>query len=724
MSAISTSVSIKVPNLYGGISDQPPHLRHLNQVENAKNASFSVINGASKRPGSRFVSQITGLNADGDYRLYPIHRDGDEQYLVLFGDGVILRVFEVVSADTLLEATVTITGAAQTYLDLNTTTSNSFRFETVADFTLVTNTTVATAGKASTDYEVPRSYPNNDARRADTPTNELFYRVANGDNSNEEAEFYQYTPQGDFTFSTVKCIRVAGTAWATPKGDWDDSASYPNPGFGFSIGFQRLNMDLTSVAWDEGNLTLTKSAAFTAYEWQDGDAINITGGTSAVAGWYEIASATNDVLTLLADAGGAGGDQTDWTTTAIGIHVEAVLPTFTETGSMHDVAARWQTALRAGGAHQALVSWTRNGNPAGFMKITSPFRGDQSLCFAPAAPSRGADITNGAAEPFKSDTITAGTGANAPTDTNPVFRRWTRVARKAQAKASLDATTMPHKLTRDTYTGDGSTPATFTLAAITWNDRLSGNQTTNPIPSLINDGDKISDVAYHDDRLVLAGEENVIFSQAGDLFNFYQEDSENLVDSDPIDVALSSEQVTLIDFMVPFRGSIVIFTKAGRQFELSSGDVFNQASVKFTPSTSYKTKSLRPVPMDNFLYFLAARQDAGVLYEYYFDDVRVSNTAGDVTAHAGNLLPQDLRSIAASDNNQMVVVNPVDCDKLYVYRSFWIGNKKEQSSWTKWPFHDDSRILDIAIIGNDLYILFELNSIITIERIPIARQIL
>ena len=48
-------VSLKLPILSGGISDQPAHIRHPNQVEDATNFVFHVADGATKRPGTEFL---------------------------------------------------------------------------------------------------------------------------------------------------------------------------------------------------------------------------------------------------------------------------------------------------------------------------------------------------------------------------------------------------------------------------------------------------------------------------------------------------------------------------------------------------------------------------------------------------------------------------------------------------------------------------------------------
>ncbi|MBL4702680.1 MAG: hypothetical protein JKX85_15655 [Phycisphaeraceae bacterium] len=53
---------LPVPALFGGVSRQSAAIRHASQVENANNAYLSVIDGSSKRAGSRLKKILSGLD--------------------------------------------------------------------------------------------------------------------------------------------------------------------------------------------------------------------------------------------------------------------------------------------------------------------------------------------------------------------------------------------------------------------------------------------------------------------------------------------------------------------------------------------------------------------------------------------------------------------------------------------------------------------------------------
>lgn len=510
----STKLKISAP--WGGISQQPPHQRYLNQVGDSENFVFSVADGAKKRAGTTHVASYLWLDDEGDYKFHAISRDDVEKYLVLLGAETI-RVFETSDGR---EATVNISTLATEYMTNNLPATSQLRLVSVADYTLILNTTVAASTKNS----------------------------------------------GDDLDETTMPIKMVRSAISTP----DAPAVF----------------DVDVIEWTPRNPS-----------------------DYSIQGTYDASTNTPDL-----DESPSGV-------------LEKHAYTVTVKGSFYDKS------------------------------------------------------------------VSVGDIIMADTDDPSSITGWTII-------------------------------------------HIDDNNDTNSAPSLVTNNRKISDIAFHRNRLVLAGDENVIFSQAGDFFNFFLDDHENIVDSDPIDIALSSEQVTIIDYVVPFRKSLLIFTKAGRQFELNAPEVLTPSTAAITPSTSYKSLSHRPYPMGNMIYFPGQRGGFAAVYEYYYDDSQITNTAADITAHVPRLLEQDIRSITASSNNNILMVlskqepelnqlvtedddpllfetgqefyideSPLSGKTIYVYKQFWSGTKKEQSAWGKFTFNEDWRISDISIIDSECFLL-------------------
>lgn len=699
---------IHVPSLYGGISQQAAHVRFPNQVEDATNARFSVVDGASIRPGTELVGEVSGLTDGQDYRLHAVNRDDDTKYLIIYGG----TTFTIKAMDTDGSAlTVNIDAAALTYLQSNSPNDDQIALATNQDYTLIANKTVSVASKASDTYTVTDVWEDFDSLLSQNPDADTYHRTQSGTETQTKG-YYQYDP-GDGTFAEWISDAMDST-WNAPTDNWDDDADNP---MGFGIRFKRFDASVSSGSWTASTKRLVKAGAFANYTTEENDDyLNVTGGTNVVAGQYLIASKiSDDEVELDEDITSPSGDQTDVTASGIEKRYEAKWEFISTPSSMEAIATRITQALRDAGARDGMCSWVPTSSNNGKFLITSPYKGSQATVAGMFTPSDSNvnDLTNASTDPFyfADGTATAGTGSPA-SDTKSVLDRWTRVAAPGDEDALPDNTTMPVKAVLS-----GST---ITVSLITWDARETGDKLTNPTPSLWVNSRNIADIAWHRDRLVLAGDENVVMSQAGDFFNFFIEDDTNVVDSDPIDLTIASDRVTLIDFIVPFRKSLLIFTKAGAQFELNAPESLTPSTAAITPGTAYQSQSVDPDVLGNFVYFIGTLEDSTLLYEYYYDDSRVSNTAADVSAHVPELLPMNVRRVVAAPNSNTVIVLPVDGYKLYVYRMHWAGNQKEQSAWSVYEIDSSDVIKDIAVIDNTLYLLVNTESTFVLESMPLA----
>ena len=74
---------------------------------------------------------------------------------------------------------------------------------------------------------------------------------------------------------------------------------------------------------------------------------------------------------------------------------------------------------------------------------------------------------------------------------------------------------MPHALVRRV---DVNGNKYFAFETVNWNDRLVGDDTTNPKPSFVDH--EISHIFFYRNRMGFLSGQNVVLSKAGDLFNF------------------------------------------------------------------------------------------------------------------------------------------------------------------------------------------------------------
>ncbi len=125
-----------------------------------------------------------------------------------------------------------------------------------------------------------------------------------------------------------------------------------------------------------------------------------------------------------------------------------------------------------------------------------------------------------------------------------------------------DGDTLPHALIRrqddasGTVTGQASA-IYFEWATLDWDARSVGDALTNAIPSCITPPDEVGlkdrfvdSVGWHQDRLMLASQRNVVFSRVGLPANLWRSTVRTVVDSDRIDVAWSAPDSSTITDIV------------------------------------------------------------------------------------------------------------------------------------------------------------------------------
>lgn len=716
-----------VPSLAGGVSQQPPQVRFPNQVEDASNIMFSASDHCTKRPGTRHLYELSGAPAaNANVRLRAIDRSEDEQYLLTVQNNGTLRAFQLIAGYP--EATINLGSGVAAYLASGSPTADDFRMVTIADSTIIVNTKVATGSTTSDSYTVSRTHRDYQAMVAHTPTDATYHRAIE-DLDGLPGGYFKYDV-GGITFGKWTFLPLSSTWFNLDT--WRATANNP---FGLTIFFQAYTAVAAGTATFNNatkELTATVGTPFAdvlAYGLPNGQ-IRITGGTAVVADSYPIAAVNSSTKITLFDSIAGGGSPVDVSFTGIGIEYEfsVDLRNYSIT-DMTDVAQAIQDALRTAGAADALVSYEGGAGGAGaggYFVITGPFRGSQSTVLVAAAgsfsPSAGSvDLSNAAGEPFNGGSATAGSGTAGATYTLSPTLRWTAVAAPSQSEAKLDPAKMPVRMTR-TSAGDSFTPAVFAVSQIAYTQRLQGDKVTNPVPAFITAAQPIDDVSYHRGRLVFLAGEHLAFSQADDLFNFFRDAKDQTVDSDPINLHLSSDRVTLGRHLASFRKSLAVFTRAGQQFEVVGNDTLTPTNASVVPTVSHYTQSVRPVVLDNLLYAVGSEAARGQLLELFYDDAAVTTLPSITSSHVPRLLPASVRTLAGHANSKTVFAIGSDGRSLYSYRTFWNGNQKQLSSWTTYTLASGNRIADIAVSRDRLYLLIDRSGVYVVESLAVTRE--
>jgi hypothetical protein len=255
------------------------------------------------------------------------------------------------------------------------------------------------------------------------------------------------------------------------------------------------------------------------------------------------------------------------------------------------------------------------------------------------------------------------------------------------AVLGLDADTVPLVLTSDR-------PNYFTVKPLNIADRLCGDNVSNPFPSFVGSG--IENSVFFKNRLGFIGTNNVILSEAGLGFrgedgvfqyNFGRTTVTTLLDSEPIDVTVESNRVTRLSAAAAVQENLILFADNG-QFVLKGEELLTPRTVSVKPITNFEyNKDTDPVSVGSYIYYPFDFGSHTGIREFSLNkdtDVYESNA---ITEQVPRYIPKDITYFAGSLTENLLAVLSKEDDKiLYMYRYFYSEGRKVLSSWFKWDF--------------------------------------
>ena len=275
---------------------------------------------------------------------------------------------------------------------------------------------------------------------------------------------------------------------------------------------------------------------------------------------------------------------------------------------------------------------------------------------------------------------------------------------------SLDASTMPIQFIRtsedpwdDAFAADfGET--VFSLSQIAWTDRLVGDETTAPDPSFI--GETLNDIFFHKNRFGFLAGENIILSELGEFFNFYNTTATDLLDTDPIDLASPSNQVSILHHSIAFNEDLYLFSNFA-QFKLSefAAGGLTPTNAKLSLLTEYKN-DIGAIPILNGrkLYFSEEVDGFSAIREFGTIEDLQEETAEEITSHIPSYIKGKIFDISPH-SDFLFVLSDENLNEIFVYKMLFERGVKKLSSWSKWKFKAEEKVIGINVIDHIAYLV-------------------
>ena len=733
-----TSIAQKIPRYILGMSDQPDELKVPGQVRDAQNVLPDVTLGLLKRPGTKYISDLT-TTALGKW--FHIHKNnpftGSERYI-----GQITRQGQVLiwNLNTGLAQNVTYSNVAISPDELdeyddsgNTATlqdyfiheqDNQLQVLTVNDYTFVTNR--STSPSMSEEVVTARPYEAFVELRAiaqHQPYILDFEEIASDDDGNvtktstitglsvsfdgwngyihsddedscaragtfveEDDDFGSGT--GADWYSQVSCQAISPkdptAATADTASQYSVSVTLTDGGSGYEVGDSVVKTDYGGVTGNNYKFTVT-SVGYTT--------------TKTSLGQVSYDSSTSNSETII-DA-----IVTDINDNITGVTAEAIGNGIYITSSAPFTVSSPDPTL------MVIVSATDDGDytttdgAGGTTTRTNIVSGVNNVSQLPYQCKHGYIVRVRNSFELEDDYYVKFQG-NFGQDGDGV---WEECA-KPGIKNLVNSDSMPHAIIRLAETvedDDGNNVANFLVAPLKWAARRAGDELTNPRPHFLpapgnTFGRPIQNMLFFRDRLVFLSDEYISMSRTGDYFNIFGKSALTIAGDDPINAAVSSTVPALLhDGLVVGAGLLVV--SPNQQFLLrTDNDVLSPATVKITNIGGYSfNEKTKPLSLGTNVGFFS---DSGLYSRFYeMVDITVDRDPEVIeqSKAAGTLLPQDLELVADSKENDLIMACERNSNEVWCYKYFNTGEKRVLSAWFRWTLIGN--VIHHAIIKDSYY---------------------
>ena len=734
------NITQTIPNLTQGISQQPDEYKIPGQVKDMVNALPDVSQGLLKRPAGKFVASLSDgtKNSSSNGRWFHYYRDENEQYIgQIHRDGTV-RIWDCLTGS---EKNVVNAIGNQNYL--THTGDEDIQTLTLNDFTYLNNRTKTVEMDTTTEPDInfkkeifvelksisyAKQYAlnlfNNTTTSTVTTATRINVELVNSSNNYCDSNGFMRTHATRGNSGNARCD--------TDAGDGRDA-------FAPNVGTRIFSVDSNKTLVDEGAMGGTLANGTTSdrsYSYQ----VNVNNNSSqgrknlyfriATTGQsvpYTEGSGSNQTTVYQARYtttydllhGGEGWQKNDFfyvfmkdgyykvtieeiSTSVVQANLALVRPqptpfdtetTITAESILGDIRSQLisegisanDIQIIGTGLHIKQSSVFNASTPVGeLLNVVAGKVNDVGDLPSQCKHGMVVEVVNSAAE---EDNHYVKFFGNNDRDGEGTWEECAKPGRKIRLKRS----TMPVLLIRTADSNfrltelDGSnyTIAGQQYSVPQWDDALVGDDITNPEPSFV--GKEINKMLFFRNRFTILADENIVMSRPGDFTNFFGKSAIQLVASDPIDIAASSEYPAILFDGIQVNTGLILFSK-NQQFMLTTdSDVFSPTTAKINALSSYNFNfATNPISLGTTVGFL----DNAGKFSRFFEMAQVQREGEpeviEQSAVVSRLFEKDLKLISNSRENSVIFFSEEDTTTLYGYRYFDNIRERKLASWFKW----------------------------------------
>lgn len=740
-----STVTQRIPNLFLGISQQPDTRKFLGQVRDSVNAYPDYALGLLKRPGGKFISNLINANAGG--RWFSILRDDQEKYVGQYADNT-FRIWSLLDGTPRRVNMGSNTGVPGGCNQTNTQTAlsnyNTAKLLTATRLTELNNAQSAYAealeGQNATQvslFQVNYNYPFGDIQQylvsGILENSSGIYTVKNTNSvvsqssilpagyslgNQVTSEHPLLASQGYKVYQAV--LTVAATHTAGQLATATSAMATAQTNYNNAVADEATKLSLYNTQLSNCAITTVPSNAYL----KDATADDIEFLT---LNDYTFILNKKKVVAMKAATTAALAKQAMVVVTVVaynskyqvvlnGTTYSYTTPSDTSAGiaDTQTITSNLATAINGVGGFTAVAV-----GPGIYISNASSFtietRGSSQEEGVFAFQDQIATISKLPAQCKNGYKVQVVNSQDLDVDDMWVEFRTTNsqnygpgVWEETNAPGityQLDELTLPHQLVRQS---DGS----FTFGPVTWEDRVVGDNETNPLPSFV--GSTINNIFFYRNRLGFLSNEAVVLSKAGDYFNFFVTTALTVSDDDPIDITASSARPVTLNYVLPASVGLVLYGQNDQYLLTTDSDILSPKTAKINTLSNYECEpGVKAVPLGTTQAFI----NKSPLYARVFELFEISNDRPpfmyEQSKPVPELIPSTVNSFISSPGLSIISLGTKLTDTLYQYKFLQDGEKRPAQSWYKWKltgnlldqFFDASTFYTIVTDGTSVQVL-------------------
>ena len=271
----------------------------------------------------------------------------------------------------------------------------------------------------------------------------------------------------------------------------------------------------------------------------------------------------------------------------------------------------------------------------------------------------------------------------------------------------LTESTMPHRLVNT-----GAT--TFDFEEVPWEDRMVGSDITNPHPVFV--GKTITKLFFHDARLGVLTEDEVVLSKATKPFDFYRITARFNSSGDRISSNCASLRPCKLFSVKPFRQGLVLFAK-NQQFLMygEENGQLNPESAKIAPMSNMEmSDDVEPIDIGTHMNFISKTPNFVRVFAMSTKGLGESPDILDIGRVVNEWITIDVDTLVASVQNEFIAMSAQDSNEIYFYKTYSNGKELLMESWFKWSL--PGTVQGLALDQDDMYCVTKQGNQYTISK--------